>query len=72
MVVAHNSPFVRTHNAASNQVYPVLDQLNDGVRGCTFLPVYKLRNPRLTMCPSAVRNPETQCIICDSLVSHFL
>lgn len=33
MVVAHNSPFVRLHNAASNQLYPVLSQLNDGVRG---------------------------------------
>lgn len=34
MVVAHNSPFVRPHNAASNQLCPVIDQLNDGVRGC--------------------------------------
>jgi hypothetical protein len=34
MVVAHNSPFVRPHNAASNQEYPVLNQLNDGIRGC--------------------------------------
>jgi hypothetical protein len=34
MVVAHNSPFVREHNAASNQEYPVLNQLNDGIRGC--------------------------------------
>lgn len=34
MVVAHNSPFVKPHNAASNQIYPVLTQLQDGVRGC--------------------------------------
>ena len=37
MVVAHNSPFVREHNAASNQVLPVLTQLNDGIRGCKWL-----------------------------------
>lgn len=34
MVVAHNSPFVVPHNAASNQIYPVLTQLEDGIRGC--------------------------------------
>lgn len=34
MVVAHNSPFVKEHNAASNQILPVLTQLNDGIRGC--------------------------------------
>lgn len=32
MVAAHNSPFVRPGNAASNQNLPVEDQLNDGVR----------------------------------------
>jgi hypothetical protein len=37
MVVAHNSPFVKPHNAASNQEYPVLNQLNDGIRGCKLL-----------------------------------
>jgi hypothetical protein len=37
MVVAHNSPFVKPHNAASNQEYPVLNQLNDGIRGCKSL-----------------------------------
>ncbi|KAF2461259.1 PLC-like phosphodiesterase [Lineolata rhizophorae] len=31
-VCAHNSPFVRQNNAASNQYYPVTDQLNDGIR----------------------------------------
>lgn len=34
MVVAHNSPFVVPHNAASNQVFPVLHQLENGIRGC--------------------------------------
>lgn len=34
MVVAHNSPFVVPHNAASNQVLPVITQLEDGIRGC--------------------------------------
>ena len=37
MVVAHNSPFVKPHNAASNQVYPVLNQLSDGIRGRKLL-----------------------------------
>ncbi|KAE8836525.1 hypothetical protein PTNB73_04481 [Pyrenophora teres f. teres] len=36
MVAAHNSPFVKVHNAASNQMYPVLNQLNDGIRGLQF------------------------------------
>ena len=36
MVVAHNSPFVVPHNAASNQLLGVVTQLNDGIRGCTY------------------------------------
>lgn len=32
MVAAHNSPFVRPGNAASNQVLHVTTQLNDGIR----------------------------------------
>ncbi|KZM27901.1 phosphoric diester hydrolase [Ascochyta rabiei] len=36
MVVAHNSPFVRAHNAASNQALEVVTQLNDGIRGLQF------------------------------------
>ena len=32
MVTAHNSPFTIPNNAASNQVLPVLTQLNDGIR----------------------------------------
>lgn len=32
-VVAHNSPFHILHNAASNQVYDVTTQLDNGVRG---------------------------------------
>jgi hypothetical protein len=42
MVVAHNSPFVVPRNAASNQVYPVLNQLEDGIRGCKSFIVYGL------------------------------
>jgi hypothetical protein len=32
-VVAHNSPFHRAHNAASNQDFDVTTQLDNGVRG---------------------------------------
>lgn len=32
-VVAHNSPFTVAHNAASNQVYDVTTQLDNGIRG---------------------------------------
>ncbi|KAF1998307.1 hypothetical protein P154DRAFT_495650 [Amniculicola lignicola CBS 123094] len=35
-VVAHNSPFAIAHNAASNQILPVLTQLADGIRGLQF------------------------------------
>lgn len=31
-IAAHNSPFVVPNNAASNQLLPVTDQLNDGIR----------------------------------------
>lgn len=31
-VGAHNSPFVRAGSAAANQQYPVINQLNDGIR----------------------------------------
>jgi hypothetical protein len=31
-IAAHNSPFTRQNNAARNQEYPVLQQLNDGTR----------------------------------------
>ncbi|TVY55655.1 putative secreted protein, partial [Lachnellula suecica] len=31
-VSAHNSPFVKSGNAAANQALPVTDQLNDGIR----------------------------------------
>lgn len=38
MVAAHNSPFVRPGNAASNQALGVTSQLNDGIRmrTCSF------------------------------------
>lgn len=32
MIAAHNSPFVRKGNAAANQAYDVVAQLNDGIR----------------------------------------
>lgn len=34
MVAAHNSPFDRPGNAASNQMFDVTAQLNDGIRMC--------------------------------------
>lgn len=33
-VCAHNSPFVRENNVASNQMLGVTDQLDDGIRMC--------------------------------------
>ncbi len=33
-ICAHNSPFARRGNLASNQDYGVLNQLNDGIRMC--------------------------------------
>lgn len=58
MVVAHNSPFVKERNAASNQVYPVLNQLNDGVRGLQF----ETQKPNES---SAIRLCHTSCDILD-------
>jgi hypothetical protein len=36
VVAAHNSPFDRAGNLASNQLYPVTTQLNDGIRMCEY------------------------------------
>lgn len=36
-VAAHNSPFVRENNVASNQNLEVTEQLNDGIRMCKFV-----------------------------------
>ncbi|KAH7083275.1 PLC-like phosphodiesterase [Paraphoma chrysanthemicola] len=58
MVVAHNSPFVRPHNAASNQVYPVLDQLSNGIRGLQF----ETHKPNAS---SAIRLCHTSCDLLD-------
>ncbi|KAL6708966.1 hypothetical protein ACN47E_002093 [Coniothyrium glycines] len=58
MVVAHNSPFVRQHSAASNQLHPVLDQLNDGIRGLQF----ETQQPSST---SGIRLCHTSCNILD-------
>ena len=35
-VAAHNSPFIQQNNAARNQMLPVEDQLNDGIRMLQF------------------------------------
>jgi hypothetical protein len=48
MVVAHNSPFDIPHNAASNQVYGVTQQLNDGIRGLQFET--HMQNNTLRLC----------------------
>ncbi|RMZ74535.1 tat pathway signal sequence [Pyrenophora seminiperda CCB06] len=58
MVAAHNSPFVKLHNAASNQMYPVLNQLNDGIRGLQF----ETRKPNAS---SAIRLCHTSCDLLD-------
>ncbi|KAH7383239.1 PLC-like phosphodiesterase [Pyrenochaeta sp. MPI-SDFR-AT-0127] len=58
MVVAHNSPFVRPHNAASNQLYAVLNQLNDGIRGLQF----ETQKPNSS---SAIRLCHTSCDLLD-------
>ncbi|KAH4096352.1 hypothetical protein HBI25_184410 [Parastagonospora nodorum] len=58
MVVAHNSPFVREHNAASNQVLPVLTQLNDGIRGLSF----ETQKPNAS---SEIRLCHTSCDLLD-------
>lgn len=60
MVVAHNSPFVRPHNVASNQLYPVLNQLNDGIRGRKLkrnTPNKPLTNQFLPQSKSKPTNP---------------
>ncbi|RYN51505.1 putative secreted protein [Alternaria tenuissima] len=58
MVVAHNSPFVKPHNAASNQVYPVLNQLSDGIRGLQF----ETHKPNAS---SGIRLCHTSCNLLD-------
>ncbi|KAF1950968.1 PLC-like phosphodiesterase, partial [Byssothecium circinans] len=50
MVVAHNSPFVVPHNAASNQVYSVIPQLEDGIRGLQFETHYPNASAGLHLC----------------------
>ncbi|OAL52264.1 PLC-like phosphodiesterase [Pyrenochaeta sp. DS3sAY3a] len=59
MVVAHNSPFVRPHNLASNQLYPVLNQLNDGIRGLQF----ETHKPNAS---SPIRLCHTSCSLLDA------
>ncbi|KAF1363204.1 PLC-like phosphodiesterase, partial [Lizonia empirigonia] len=59
MVVAHNSPFVRAHNAASNQVLEVVTQLNDGIRGLQF----ETQRPNTS---TPIRLCHTSCDILDA------
>ncbi|KUL90794.1 hypothetical protein ZTR_00321 [Talaromyces verruculosus] len=47
-VAAHNSPFDRQGNIASNQQYPVTTQLNDGIRMLQFQ--VHLQNDTLYLC----------------------
>lgn len=60
LVVAHNSPFVVPHNAASNQVYPVLNQLADGIRGCKFSAGFKAYTMLIRQ-HSAIRDALSEC-----------
>ena len=48
-VVAHNSPFHKAHNAASNQDFDVTIQLNDGIRGSEYRK-FTLLCPKLIKC----------------------
>ncbi|KAF2704594.1 hypothetical protein K504DRAFT_485168 [Pleomassaria siparia CBS 279.74] len=50
MVVAHNSPFVKRHNIASNQDVHVLTQLNDGIRGLQFSVYKPATSSKLRLC----------------------
>ncbi|KAF2690173.1 PLC-like phosphodiesterase [Lentithecium fluviatile CBS 122367] len=50
LVVAHNSPFVVAHNAASNQDLGVLTQLGDGIRGLQFETHYPNATAGLRLC----------------------
>lgn len=42
---AHNSPFVRQNNVASNQAFDVSIQLADGIRMCMYNPSYISTSP---------------------------
>ncbi|KAF2830775.1 PLC-like phosphodiesterase [Ophiobolus disseminans] len=53
MVVAHNSPFVKPHNVASNQLYTVVDQLNDGIRGLQFETQKPNTSSEIRLCHSS-------------------
>lgn len=71
MVVAHNSPFVRPRNAASNQVLGVETQLTDGIRGCMFSKQVTLLC-MADLLVSTVRNTETERFESDSFVSYLV
>jgi hypothetical protein len=71
MVVAHNSPFVKEHNAASNQQLPVLTQLNDGIRGCKSKEVESTTSG-LMYYESVIRNAEAKHIDRNSIVPYIM
>lgn len=50
MVAAHNSPFVNPNNAAANQEYGVLAQLNDGIRMLTGETHYNSTTETISYC----------------------
>lgn len=57
MVAAHNSPFDRVGNAASNQAFDVVTQLNDGIRMRKFVKTWVNKVTGADMEPSAIPNP---------------
>jgi len=55
-VVAHNSPFHKAHNAASNQDFDVTIQLNDGIRGSEYCNITSLCPKLIKYVGSSERN----------------
>ncbi|KAF2130387.1 PLC-like phosphodiesterase [Dothidotthia symphoricarpi CBS 119687] len=52
-VMAHNSPFVRERNAASNQALEVEVQLRDGIRGLQFATIKPNSTSDIRLCHSS-------------------
>jgi hypothetical protein len=78
MVVAHNSPFVKEHNAASNQILPVLTQLNDGIRGrkLTERKIYEfpadISQQSHSKLRSQISHPRSDCVIPPAIFSMLV
>ncbi|KAF1987973.1 PLC-like phosphodiesterase [Aulographum hederae CBS 113979] len=65
-VCAHNSPFVQRNNFASNQAYPVVNQLTDGVRMLQMQTHHNATTNTLHLC-------HTSCEILDAgLLQDYL